>query len=728
MLNTNFLRKKGGFINTKGELVLKVNVFIEAPFEENFNDDELDVFFECVQFGNGVVLLNNHENLSYLIDKDGRKIGKAKFLYDCESFNNDGVMATRDENRNNISINNSGEILFKSEGPVYVDSDNGYYAIKKNGKYGFVNLKGELLIDYCFDDVRQFCNGFAPIRIGDKWGFIDETGKIIIAPIYDRVWLFGEGLAPVQINRKWGYIDKSGDIKISIDYDSAQSFKNGFARVSTRFGYTLINTKGEEVIPYFDFIDNEFICDLLRVKKNNKWGIINLKGDFIVKPEFDFITIEPDGNIIANSNGVFGKITTEGECTFFPKFDYVGLFENKLGLAKYNGKWGCINTDWEFVIPPKYEYTRGFSNGLAFILLEDGLWEERVHNHFVRATEIHVTDEDVVKLRSLTQQEITTFPQRVTLQFVIKNSEYFLDFLNLKIVDPYMDSLLETQPSKELFDEYLNSDLSFEIDKFMDYLYTEGYFSYYDFEPRPRIWKYVKKIATEYYYKNFNDIYGALFTDINSLSLAEIVEGFIKSELIESDDADTVAIFTYYLIALEKFPEDVINDYYGCYKIVQKECDKVTEVLKADSYETGLFEGTTLTISDVDLLTGHEFEFFIAALFNKMGYNAEVTKGSGDQGIDVIVKTNGSAIYGIQTKKQKNSVTNKAIQEVVAGLGFYNLKKGMVITNNYFNEHAKQLAKANNIQLWDREELKLRIREHRLTREDLKYELNQLFL
>lgn len=116
------------------------------------------------------------------------------------------------------------------------------------------------------------------------------------------------------------------------------------------------------------------------------------------------------------------------------------------------------------------------------------------------------------------------------------------------------------------------------------------------------------------------------------------------------------------------------------------------------------------TIDEVDLMDGYMFEDFICKLFNKMGYSAEVTKKTNDQGIDVIGKKNGRKI-GIQAKCYSGKVGNSAIQEAVAGKSFYNCDSVMVITNNYFTESAKALARANEVILWDRNMLAKKIDE-----------------
>ena len=55
------------------------------------------------------------------------------------------------------------------------------YVAKKfeNGKYGFVDENGKVVIDPKFDEAYDFKGGFAIIKNGEDCGFIDETGKVI---------------------------------------------------------------------------------------------------------------------------------------------------------------------------------------------------------------------------------------------------------------------------------------------------------------------------------------------------------------------------------------------------------------------------------------------------------------------------------------------------------------------------------------------------------------------
>lgn len=119
----------------------------------------------------------------------------------------------------------------------------------------------------------------------------------------------------------------------------------------------------------------------------------------------------------------------------------------------------------------------------------------------------------------------------------------------------------------------------------------------------------------------------------------------------------------------------------------------------------------TLPIIDVDAMEGHEFEHFIADLLKRLGYvNVEVTKGSGDQGVDVLAEKDGIR-YAIQCKNYTNPLGNTPIQEVAAGKDYYNCHIGVVVTNSYFTVGGKELASRTRVLLWDRDILQKMIEE-----------------
>ena len=110
--------------------------------------------------------------------------------------------------------------------------------------------------------------------------------------------------------------------------------------------------------------------------------------------------------------------------------------------------------------------------------------------------------------------------------------------------------------------------------------------------------------------------------------------------------------------------------------------------------------------NEFDSLNGYDFEFWCANLLRQNGYsNVEITRGSGDQGVDIIAEKD-DIRYAIQCKHYSKDIGNKSIQEVVAGKTYYKCQVGVVMTNRYFTKSAKKLANETGTLLWDRERIK----------------------
>ena len=107
-------------------------------------------------------------------------------------------------------------------------------------------------------------------------------------------------------------------------------------------------------------------------------------------------------------------------------------------------------------------------------------------------------------------------------------------------------------------------------------------------------------------------------------------------------------------------------------------------------------------MDQVDQMSGREFEEWVAQLYRKLGYTVQLTPQSNDFGADLIVKREGK-MNAIQTKRYKNKVGVKAVQEIVAAKPHYKAHEAFVVTNNYFTAPAQKLAKSNGVILIDRD-------------------------
>ena len=91
-------------------------------------------------------------------------------------------------------------------------------------------------------------------------------------------------------------------------------------------------------------------------------------------------------------------------------------------------------------------------------------------------------------------------------------------------------------------------------------------------------------------------------------------------------------------------------------------------------------------------MDGYQFEEQCAIILKRKHFSKiEVTKSSGDQGVDIIAYKHRKK-YGIQCKYYTYPVGNKAVQEAYAGANFYDCDKVIVMTNTTFTRSAIELA------------------------------------
>ena len=94
-----------------------------------------------------------------------------------------------------------------------------YFQVIKDGKTGFRDLDGNVVIEPKFDDAEMFSEGYSAVQMGEKWGLIDETGKYKIKPSFEYLGSVHDGLLSYQLNDEYGFVDISGKEKIKPQYN-----------------------------------------------------------------------------------------------------------------------------------------------------------------------------------------------------------------------------------------------------------------------------------------------------------------------------------------------------------------------------------------------------------------------------------------------------------------------------------------------------------------------------
>jgi hypothetical protein len=239
------------------------------------------------------------------------------------------------------------------------------YTMRENGKYGYINREGFVIIKPAFEEGYSFCEGLARVSVRHKYGFIDKTGKVVIEPVFDEAGDFSQGMAMVSIDNKYGFIDREGKQAIPLEYDLVSSFSEGLAGAYARGKWGYINQKNERAIPPAYENAGSFRNGLAPVSHKGLYGYINQKGTFIIKPKYKLAYDFSEGLGEVALKNLYGFVDAKGNMGVQPVYEATKSYCEGLAAVQLKGKWGYIDKKGKLVIPAVYENAGSFSEGRA---------------------------------------------------------------------------------------------------------------------------------------------------------------------------------------------------------------------------------------------------------------------------------------------------------------------------------------------------------------------------
>ena len=280
-------------------------------------------------------------------------------------------------------IDENGTLVIQAMYDEVGNFSEGLANVKVNSKYGFIAKTGRMVIQPVYDFADRFSEGLAPFGIYNiagkniNCGYIDKTGQKVIQPIYEVACSFAEGMAKVRLNGKWGYIDKTGYLLVQPKYDKIHIFKEGLARVELGGKIGFIDKTGQMIInPVYD--DGGYFSEgLANIEINGKYGYIDKTGRIIIKSIYDYADTFSEGLARAVQEGTsgfkYGFIDKTGRLVIPLIYDAAGHFSDGLAPVRVNGKWGFIDKTGYMAIKPVYDNTSGFGKGMAAVMYK-GKW------------------------------------------------------------------------------------------------------------------------------------------------------------------------------------------------------------------------------------------------------------------------------------------------------------------------------------------------------------------
>lgn len=229
------------------------------------------------------------------------------------------------------------------------DVAEGFAAVSKDGKWGFVDTSGTLLIPLQFEDPAQFKDGFATVKKDGKVGIIDNTGKVLVPFLYEYIGNYKDGLFSARdFKSKYGFVDTANKVVIPFEYNEVNI--------------------------------SWFTAGVAIVQKGNKYGAIDKANNTVVPFEYDELGMY-DGFEQGYAEGKKGNqlvlIDKTGKPVELPNmamYESVKPLKNNQFIVKEKatGKEGIVDVSGKVIVPIKYISVSNFYKGYAIATGDSG--------------------------------------------------------------------------------------------------------------------------------------------------------------------------------------------------------------------------------------------------------------------------------------------------------------------------------------------------------------------
>jgi hypothetical protein len=311
--------KLWGYANLKGEIV------IEAKFKrcDQFSKEGLAPIYDPAS-----------NKSYYFIDLKGQVLPleitgfrlMSTFMTDVPKGFSDGLVPVGLGSKWGY-LNTAGKVAIPIKFDDVTEFNDGYAVARNDGKYFILDKQyGEHPVD---DEnivkVKSFSEMLAPYESKNgKMGFIDEQGKIVIQAQFIAVGYFNAGLAWAKtVDKKIGYIGKNGEWVIQPQFELAKNFdpESGMARIKVNEKMGFVNKKGELLFVNDAEDIGDFTNGLCWGRKNEKTGFVNNKGEWVIPPQFEAVRHFKNGYAAVKKDDKWGLIDKEGKWVIEPSFD-----------------------------------------------------------------------------------------------------------------------------------------------------------------------------------------------------------------------------------------------------------------------------------------------------------------------------------------------------------------------------------------------------------------------
>ena len=218
-------------ISEDGMIAVKKNGECYLIDDDGIVQKYIDEFGENMySWGDGYIPVKTEKGYQYLNVESG-KLSNEAYAYassyqrskavvcigDCWRMMSTDMQMIEDSSFDNVKLYPNGDYSYHSVMVAFA-----------NGKYGLYNQEGKADVTVECKDMDNYYGDYIAYQDNNGlWGYIDIKGNIVIEPQYKEARSFSNGLASVFNGEKWGYIDHDDDLVIACQFTTPDYFTSG---------------------------------------------------------------------------------------------------------------------------------------------------------------------------------------------------------------------------------------------------------------------------------------------------------------------------------------------------------------------------------------------------------------------------------------------------------------------------------------------------------------------
>ena len=276
------------------------------------------------------------------------------------------------------------------------------------------------------------------VKKNGKYGLIDLNGKELLPAEYDEITVL-EGIENSIIVKKdgnVGLVNDNGSFIVEVNYKEIKNlgdtYKEGYITINEKGKYGLVSATKKQILEdKYDEISQIYLKEYYLVKENGAQKLINSKGETIIKDGFEEIKSATTKGVIFTKNKLYGEMDSSGQIAIEAKYQDLKEVKDGIYIAKQNDKYGIIDNMENIKLA--FDYTGIVYNEKANLFLaEDSEYKTSIIDDKYNVKIVGIlseinTDESYIRMRVNDEYKYYNLNGEETSNTeVLKNNTIFL--------------------------------------------------------------------------------------------------------------------------------------------------------------------------------------------------------------------------------------------------------------------------------------------------------------